>query len=102
MNGQQYVAQMNPYMRHVHDLDNENRNCLIDEIIRTGQDRPYTRSSKHGEMTTIRAPSACRTPLASQRQTPATEIVAGAEDDSVGAPGFEAGTSCSQSNHGEH
>jgi hypothetical protein len=41
MNGQQYVAQMNPYMRHVHDLDNENRNCLIDEIIRTGQDRPY-------------------------------------------------------------
>jgi hypothetical protein len=41
MNGQQYVAQMNPYMRHVHDLDNESRNCLIDEIIRTGQDRPY-------------------------------------------------------------
>ena len=41
MNGQQYVAQMSPYMRHVHDLDNENRNCLIDEIIRTGQDRPY-------------------------------------------------------------
>ena len=41
MNGQQYVAQMNPYMRHVHDLDNENRNCLIDEIIRAGQDRPY-------------------------------------------------------------
>ena len=41
MNGQQYVAQMNPYMRHGHDLDNENRNCLFDEIIRTGQDRPY-------------------------------------------------------------
>ena len=41
MNGQQYVAQMSPYMRHVHDLDNENRNCLIDQIIRTGQDRPY-------------------------------------------------------------
>jgi hypothetical protein len=40
MNGQQYVAQMNPYMRHVHDLDHENRNCLIDEIILTGQYRP--------------------------------------------------------------
>jgi hypothetical protein len=41
MNGQRYVARMNPYQRDVHDLDNENRNCLIDEIIRAGQDRPY-------------------------------------------------------------
>jgi hypothetical protein len=42
MNGQRYVAHMNPYKRDVHDLDNENRHCLIDEIIRAGQDRPYT------------------------------------------------------------
>ena len=28
MNGQQYVAHMDPYRREVHDLDNENRHCL--------------------------------------------------------------------------
>jgi hypothetical protein len=42
MNGQKYVANMSPYKREVHDLDNENRNCLIDDIIRSGQDKPYS------------------------------------------------------------
>jgi aminoglycoside phosphotransferase len=42
LNGQRYVANMSPYKREVHDLDNENRNCLIDEIIRSGQDKPYS------------------------------------------------------------
>jgi hypothetical protein len=42
MNGQKFVANMSPYKREVHDLDNENRNCLIDEIIRSGQDKPYS------------------------------------------------------------
>jgi hypothetical protein len=32
-----------------------------------------------------------------QRKTPATEVIAGAGFMSVGAPGFEPGTSCSQS-----
>lgn len=41
MNGQRYVAHVSPYQREIHDLDNESRNCLIDEIIRTGKDRPY-------------------------------------------------------------
>jgi hypothetical protein len=41
MNGQQYVAHVNPYKREIHDLDSESRNCLIDEIIRSGADRPY-------------------------------------------------------------
>ncbi|MGH7602899.1 MAG: hypothetical protein ACRENK_02755 [Gemmatimonadaceae bacterium] len=42
MNGQKYVANTSPYRREVHDLDNENRNCQVDEIIRSGQDMPYT------------------------------------------------------------
>jgi hypothetical protein len=42
LNGQRYVANMSPWKREVHDLDNENRNCLIDEIIRSGQDKPYS------------------------------------------------------------
>jgi hypothetical protein len=41
LNGQRYVANTSPYKREVHDLDNESRNCLIDEVIRAGQDRPY-------------------------------------------------------------
>jgi hypothetical protein len=41
MNGQKYVANTSPYKREVHDLDNENRHCLVDEIIRAGQDKPY-------------------------------------------------------------
>ena len=42
MNGQRYLANTSPYPREVHDLDNENRHCLVDEIIRVAQDRPYT------------------------------------------------------------
>ncbi len=42
MNGEKYVAHVNPYKREVHDLDNENRNCLVDEIIRGAKDRPYS------------------------------------------------------------
>lgn len=41
LNGQRYVANTSPYKREVHDLDNENRNCMIDEIVRAGQDKPY-------------------------------------------------------------
>jgi hypothetical protein len=41
MNGQRYMANTSPYKREIHDLDNESRNCLIDEIIRIGQDRPF-------------------------------------------------------------
>ena len=41
LNGERYVANTSPYKREVHDLDNENRNCMIDEIIRSRQDRPY-------------------------------------------------------------
>ena len=41
MNGQRYVANTSPYKREVHDLDNESRNCQIDEIIRMHQDKPY-------------------------------------------------------------
>lgn len=41
MNGQRYLANTSPYTREVHDLDNESRHCLIDEIIRTSQDKPY-------------------------------------------------------------
>ena len=42
MNGEKYVANTSPYRREVHDLDNENRNCQVDEIIRSGQDKPYS------------------------------------------------------------
>jgi hypothetical protein len=42
MNGQKYLANTSPYRREVHDLDNESRHCLADEIIRAGQDKPYT------------------------------------------------------------
>ena len=41
LNGARYVANTSPYKREVHDLDNENRSCMIDEIIRANQDRPY-------------------------------------------------------------
>lgn len=41
MNGQRYLANASPSKREVHDLDNENTNCQIDEIIRAGNDRPY-------------------------------------------------------------
>ena len=41
LNGERYVANTSPYKREVHDLDNENRNCMVDEIIRARQDKPY-------------------------------------------------------------
>jgi len=41
LNGERYVANASPYKREVHDLDNENRNCMIDEIIRSRHDKPY-------------------------------------------------------------
>lgn len=39
MNGERYLG--NVHNMEVHDLDNENTNCQIDEIIRAGNDRPY-------------------------------------------------------------
>ena len=40
MNGEQYCG--NTANKEVHDLDDEKTNCQIDEIIRTGHDRPFT------------------------------------------------------------
>ena len=42
MSGEQYLANTSPSKREVHDLDNENTNCQIDEIIRAGNDQPFT------------------------------------------------------------
>lgn len=42
MSGEQYLANTNPRTKEVHDLDNERSNCQINEIIRAGNDRPYT------------------------------------------------------------
>ena len=42
MNGERYLANTSPSKREVHDLDNENTNCQINEIIRAGHDKPYT------------------------------------------------------------
>lgn len=39
MNGEQYLG--NTESKEVHDLDNEQTNCQIDEIIRAGHDRPF-------------------------------------------------------------
>lgn len=41
LNGERYVANTSPYKREVHDLDNENLNCMVDHIIRSHQDRPF-------------------------------------------------------------
>jgi hypothetical protein len=41
MNGERYLANTNPSKLEVHDLDNENNNCQIDEIIKAGNDKPY-------------------------------------------------------------
>ena len=41
LNGERYVANTSPYKREVHDLDNENRNCLVDEIIRSRQEKGF-------------------------------------------------------------
>jgi len=43
MNGEQYLANVNKM--EVHDLDKEDTSangCQIDEIIRSGHDRPFT------------------------------------------------------------
>lgn len=41
MSGEQYLANTNESSLEVHDLDNENKNCQIDEIIAAGHDKPY-------------------------------------------------------------
>lgn len=41
LNGERYVANTSPYNHEVHDLDNENRNCLVDHIVRSRQDKPF-------------------------------------------------------------
>ncbi len=40
MNGERYLGNTNKM--EVHDLDNENTNCQIDEIIRAGHDKPFS------------------------------------------------------------
>ena len=42
MKGERFLANASPSKREVHDLDNEKVQCQIDEIIRAGNDRPYT------------------------------------------------------------
>lgn len=44
MNGEQYLG--NTSKKEVHDLDNEQTNCQIDEIIRAGHDRPFNTSQQ--------------------------------------------------------
>ena len=39
MNGERYIVDIEN--RIVHDLDNESRDCHIDNIITTGHDMPY-------------------------------------------------------------
>lgn len=39
MNGERYLG--NTTKDEVHDLDNEQTNCQIDEIIDAGHDRPF-------------------------------------------------------------
>lgn len=39
MNGEQYCG--NTAKKEVHDLDNEQTNCQIDEIIAAGNDKPF-------------------------------------------------------------
>lgn len=41
MNGERYLANTSPSKREVHDLDNETKQCQIDEIIAAGHDKPY-------------------------------------------------------------
>ena len=44
MSGQRFLVNANPDKLEVHDLDNEQtaaNQCQIDEIIRSGKDRPY-------------------------------------------------------------
>lgn len=42
MSGQRYLANTSSGKRDVHDLANGNANCQIDEIIRAGNEWPYT------------------------------------------------------------
>jgi hypothetical protein len=42
MNGERYLANKSPSKKEVHDLDNEKTQCQIDEIIKSGHDKPYT------------------------------------------------------------
>jgi hypothetical protein len=44
MNGERHCG--NVATKEVHDLDNENANCQIDEIIDAGNDRPFNRLSE--------------------------------------------------------
>ncbi|MGZ3374208.1 MAG: hypothetical protein ACXU9Z_13035 [Gemmatimonadaceae bacterium] len=41
LNGERYVANTSPYKREVHDLDNENLNCMVDHIIHSKQEKPF-------------------------------------------------------------
>jgi hypothetical protein len=45
MNGERYLANESPSKKEVHDLDNEQVNCQIDEIIKAGNDKPYNSQS---------------------------------------------------------
>ncbi|HET6228725.1 MAG TPA: hypothetical protein VFE05_01525 [Longimicrobiaceae bacterium] len=42
MSGERYLANKSPSKREVHDLDNEQTRCQIDDIISAGNDKPYT------------------------------------------------------------
>lgn len=41
MSGERYLANKSPSKREVHDLDNEQARCQIDEIIKAGNAVPY-------------------------------------------------------------
>ena len=41
MSGERYLADTNPEMHHVHDLDNEKTECQIEAIMRAGLDKPF-------------------------------------------------------------
>ena len=59
LNGERYVANTSPYKREVHDLDNENRNCLVDEIIRSREDRPFTSLDAARRQEFVECPFCC-------------------------------------------
>lgn len=45
MKGERFLGNVSPTKREVHDLDNEQvgpSKCQIDEVIRAGNDRPFT------------------------------------------------------------
>ena len=41
MHGEQFLANVSKDKLEVHDLDNEQVNCQIDEIIRAHHEKPY-------------------------------------------------------------